>query len=117
MSDRHHHDEHAPHGHAHGDERVHAHTHGVVDPSITSTARGLWTLKWSFVGLFATALLQAGVVALSGRVALPGDTIPHFPGAAHALSLRVAVLPVRPGASQRVTPWPPPIDDVPRALS
>src|SRR5258705_13713841 len=92
MSDRHHHDEHAPHGHAHGDERVHAHTHGVVDPSITSTARGLWTLKWSFVGLFATALLQAGVVAPSGSVALLADTIHNFADAATPIPLGLAFL-------------------------
>ena len=103
MSDRHHHDEHAPHGHAHGDERVHAHTHGVVDPSITSTARGLWTLKWSFVGLFATALLQAGVVALSGSVALLADTIHNFADAATAIPLGVAFLLVRRGVTKRFT--------------
>src|SRR4029077_13260798 len=38
-----HHGEHAHHGHGH--------THGVVDPSIASTDRGLWVLKWSFAGL------------------------------------------------------------------
>jgi len=103
MSDRHHHDEHAPHGHAHGDERVHAHTHGVADPSITSTARGLWTLKWSFVGLFATALLQAGVVALSGSVALLADTIHNFADAATAIPLGVAFLLVRRGVTKRFT--------------
>jgi len=103
MSDRHHHDEHAPHGHAHGDERVHAHTHGVVDPSITSTARGLWTLKWSFVGLFATALLQAAVVALSGSVALLADTIHNFADAATAIPLGVAFLLVRRGVTKRFT--------------
>ena len=103
MSDRHHHDEHAPHGHAHGDEHVHAHTHGVVDPSITTTARGLWTLKWSFVGLFATALLQAGVVALSGSVALLADTIHNFADAATAIPLGVAFLLVRRGVTKRFT--------------
>ena len=103
MSDRHHHDEHAPHGHAHGDERVHAHTHGVVDPSITSTARGLWTLKWSFVGLFATAVLQAGVVALSGSVALLADTIHNFADAATAIPLGVAFLLGRRGVTKRFT--------------
>lgn len=103
MSDRHYHDEHAPHGHAHGDEHVHAHTHGVVDPSITTTARGLWTLKWSFVGLFATALLQAGVVALSGSVALLADTIHNFADAATAIPLGVAFLLVRRGVTKRFT--------------
>ena len=40
----------------HGQEQGHSHTHGFVDPSIASTSRGLWALKWSFVGLLATAL-------------------------------------------------------------
>jgi divalent metal cation (Fe/Co/Zn/Cd) transporter len=94
MSDRHHHDEHAPHGYA-------QHTHGVVDPSIASTARGLWTLKWSFVGLFATALLQGGVVALSGSVALLADTIHNFADAATAIPLGVAFVLVRRGVTKR----------------
>ena len=38
------------HGDHHHDEH-HGHTHGVVDPSIASTDRGLWALKWSFVAL------------------------------------------------------------------
>jgi hypothetical protein len=65
-------DEHGHDSHVHGpgDPR-HGHTHGIVDPSIASTARGLWALKWSFIGLLATALFQAVVVFLSGSVALP----------------------------------------------
>jgi len=66
------HDEHHGHGAHHG------HTHGVVDPSIASTDRGLWALKWSFVGLLATALFQVVVVVLSGSVALLADTIHNF---------------------------------------
>src|SRR5215471_426167 len=54
--DTHHHDHHR---HEHGDyEEGHGHTHGVVDPSITTTAEGLWALKWSFVVLVITALLR-----------------------------------------------------------
>jgi hypothetical protein len=37
------------HDHAHG----HGHSHGVVDPSITTSERGLWAIKWSFAGLAA----------------------------------------------------------------
>src|SRR5436190_1457101 len=44
---------HPPHGHSH--EHGHGHTHGIVDPSIASNERGLWAIKWSFVGLAATA--------------------------------------------------------------
>src|SRR6266508_4741836 len=54
------HGEHAHEGHGHG--AGHGHTHGIVDPTITTTARGLWAIKWSFVALFVTALLQLAVV-------------------------------------------------------
>src|SRR6516225_1672482 len=51
------HDHHGHHddGHGHG---KHAHTHGLIDPSITTSERGIWAIKWSFVGLAVTALLQ-----------------------------------------------------------
>jgi cation diffusion facilitator family transporter len=62
----------------------------VVDPAIASTARGVWALKWSFVGLVATALLQLGVVAVSGSVALLADTIHNFADAGTAVPLAIA---------------------------
>lgn len=92
----HHHDHDERHGH-------HAHTHGVVDPSIASTERGLWTLKWSFAGLFVTACLQAVVVALSGSVALLADTIHNFADAATAIPLGIAFVLARQGATRRFT--------------
>ena len=81
----------------------HGHAHGVVDPSIASTARGLWTLKWSCVGLTATALLQTIVVAFSGSIALLADTIHNFADAATALPLGVAFWLARRGATRRFT--------------
>jgi cation diffusion facilitator family transporter len=68
----------------------HTHTHGVVDPSIISTQRGIWVIKWSFIGLFVTALFQIVVVLLSGSVALLADTIHNFGDAATAIPLWVA---------------------------
>jgi Co/Zn/Cd efflux system component len=56
--------------HAHDHDHVHGHTHGVVDPTIATTARGIWAIKWSFLILAATALLQLVVVYFSGSVAL-----------------------------------------------
>ncbi len=61
---------HHAHGHDHGAGHRHAHSHGIVDPSISSTDRGLWALKWSFVALMVTAAIQTGVVVLSASVAL-----------------------------------------------
>jgi len=82
------------HPHGHGDDHRHAaghrHTHGVIDPSIATTDRGVWALKWSFAGLFATALVQVAVVAVSGSVALLADTIHNFADAATAIPLWIA---------------------------
>lgn len=75
------------HDHAHHEP---GHTHGVADPSIASSERGIWAVKWSFVGLFVTALLQAVVVVLSGSVALLSDTIHNFGDAATAVPLGIA---------------------------
>jgi len=45
-------------------------------------------VKWSFVGLFATALVQVVVVVLSGSVALLSDTVNNF-GDAATVDIRV----------------------------
>ncbi|MGI9049740.1 MAG: cation diffusion facilitator family transporter, partial [Rubrobacteraceae bacterium] len=59
--------DHHEHAHGHGDgSGGHGHTHGAVDPSIATSERGIWAVKWSFVALMATALLQLGVVLVSG---------------------------------------------------
>jgi cation diffusion facilitator family transporter len=88
---------HVAHGHghhqhqgAHGGEGGHGHTHGVMDPSIATTERGIWAIKWSFIGLAVTALLQMLVVWLSGSVALLADTIHNVGDASTAIPLYVA---------------------------
>jgi cation diffusion facilitator family transporter len=81
----------------------HGHTHGTVDPSIATSERGIWALKWSFVGLFATALVQVVVVVLSGSIALLSDTIHNFGDALTAVPLWVAFALARLGASRRFT--------------
>jgi cation diffusion facilitator family transporter len=63
----------------------------------------MWAVKWSFVGLFVTALLQAAVVALSGSVALLSDTIHNFGDALTAVPLWVAFALTRLGTSRRFT--------------
>lgn len=68
----------------------HVHTHGVVDPSIVTSERGIWAIKWSFVGLMITALLQVAVVILSSSVALLADTIHNFGDASTAIPLWIA---------------------------
>ena len=83
------HDHDHPHGHEAGHEK-HDHTHGAIDPSLFTTERGIWAVKWSFVGLFVTALFQVVIVLISGSVALLADTIHNIGDAATAVPLWIA---------------------------
>jgi cation diffusion facilitator family transporter len=87
-----------PHAHV-----GHGHLHGVADPAIVTTARGMWALKWSCVGLLVTAGFQLVVVALSGSVALLADTIHNLGDAATALPLWVAFTLARRRPTERFT--------------
>src|SRR5919206_3044040 len=89
------------HDHQHGHGEEHGHTHGAVDPSIATSERGIWAVKWSFAALFVTALLQVVVVALSGSVALLSDTIHNFGDALTAVPLWIAFALARLGSSRR----------------
>jgi cation diffusion facilitator family transporter len=91
-----------PHVHPHG-RGEHGHTHGAVDPTIATSERGIWAIKWSFLGLMATALLQLVVVLMSGSVALLSDTIHNFGDAATAVPLGIAFALTRLGVSRRFT--------------
>ncbi|HYU79529.1 MAG TPA: cation diffusion facilitator family transporter, partial [Vicinamibacterales bacterium] len=91
------------HGHDHGESGTHGHTHGVIDPTIATTARGIWAIKWSFVILAVTAVLQIGVVFLSGSVALLADTIHNLGDAVTAIPLWIAFQLVRRKPSARFT--------------
>ncbi len=82
-------------------EYQHDHSPGVVDPSLVASERGIWAVKWSFIGLFITALVQVVVVLLSGSVALLSDTIHNFGDAATAVPLWIAFALSRLGASRR----------------
>ena len=80
----------AGHGHDHSDDKAHGHTHGVIDPTIASTAKGIWAIKWSFVILASTAAFQIFVVLFSGSVALLADTIHNVADATTAIPLWIA---------------------------
>ena len=96
--------QHQNHDHdRHRDHGSHGHTHGIVDPTITTTTRGIWAIKWSFVLLGVTAVLQLAVVLLSGSVALLADTIHNIGDAFTAVPLWIAFLLVRRSASKRFT--------------
>jgi cation diffusion facilitator family transporter len=90
------------HHHDHGHDE-HGHTHGAIDPTIATSERGLWAVKWSFVALMATALVQIVVVLLTGSVALLSDTIHNFGDAATAVPLGIAFALGRLGVSRRFT--------------
>jgi cation diffusion facilitator family transporter len=81
---------HAAHTIGHSHVAGHGHTHGVTDPSIATTDRGIWAIKWSFVILAITAGIQIGVVLTSGSVALLADTIHNVGDATTAIPLWVA---------------------------
>ncbi|KOG63096.1 MULTISPECIES: cation diffusion facilitator family transporter [Streptomyces] len=123
MSDRHRHEhgphEHGPHhhgahGHAHGSfsprHRLahlltpHSHeTAGKLDPALESSARGMRALWVSLAVLGATALAQAVVVAVSGSVALLGDTVHNAADALTAVPLGIAFVLGRRAATRRFT--------------
>ena len=88
-------------GHSHGDDEDHGHTHGVIDPTIASTSRGIWAIKWSFIILMATTLMQIAVFYFSGSIALLADTVHNFGDASTAIPLWIAFLFARRAASRR----------------
>lgn len=92
---------HRPGSHSHGDDDGHGHTHGVVDPTIATTTRGIWAIKWAFVILAVTAVAQLFIVWFSGSVALLADTIHNLGDAVTALPLWVAFVLARRPATRR----------------
>jgi cation diffusion facilitator family transporter len=91
------------HGRDHGHGGKHGHTHGVIDPTIATTERGIWAIKWSFVILAITAALQLTVVFASGSVALLADTIHNIGDSVTAIPLWIAFQLVRRKPSARFT--------------
>ena len=78
------------HHHSSAGDPEHEHVHGVIDPAILSSERGIWAVKWSFIGLMITAVLQVIIVFYTGSVALFADTIHNFGDAATAIPLWIA---------------------------
>jgi cation diffusion facilitator family transporter len=79
----------SPAGHDHG-AKAHGHPHGVIDATISTTTRGIWAIKWSFVILAITAAIQFAVVLVSGSVALLADMIHNVGDAMTAIPLWIA---------------------------
>lgn len=84
--------------------RPHSHdTAEAVDSALESSARGMRALWVSLAVLGATAAAQAAVVAVSGSVALLGDTAHNAADALTALPLAVAFVLGRRAATRRFT--------------
>lgn len=120
-----HHDDHGhDHGHEHDEQHRHDHpAHGSalrgwltglvrphshdatqkVDTELEASARGIRAVVLSFGALFVTAALQAVVVALSGSVALLGDTLHNTADALTAVPLAIAFTLGRRQATRRFT--------------
>jgi cation diffusion facilitator family transporter len=78
------------HKHAHDESSSHEHIHGAIDPTLLSSKRGIWAVKWSFAALMVTAVLQVIIVYFTGSVALWADTIHNFGDALTAIPLWIA---------------------------
>ncbi|MFI9285561.1 cation diffusion facilitator family transporter [Streptomyces werraensis] len=83
-----------PHGHEAGDK---------VDAAMETSRDGMRTLWISLVVLGVTTVVQAVIVALSGSVALLGDTVHNAADALTAVPLGIAFLLGRRAADRRYT--------------
>jgi cation diffusion facilitator family transporter len=109
MSDDHHHHDNVPSRPHPG--RLHAVGHAIrphshdrrTDTALEDSADGWRTLWVSLAGLAATAAAQAVVVALSGSVALLGDTLHNAADALTAVPLGVAFMLARRRPTRRYT--------------
>ena len=82
------------------------HSHDVadkVDTQLEGSREGMRALWISLLVLLATAVIQAGVVVLSGSVALLGDTLHNVADALTAIPLAIAFLIGRRPANRRYT--------------
>ena len=108
------HHAHDQHGHEHGRTSVlgrlrhvaRPHSHEAadkVDAAMEASAEGMRALWLSLGILGATAVIQAVVVALSGSVALLGDTLHNAADALTAVPLGIAFIAGRRPATRRYT--------------
>ena len=68
----------------------HSHDPKAVDSALFSSQRGITAVKWSLIGLAATALLQILIVSVSGSVGLLADAIHNIADAGTAIPLWIA---------------------------
>jgi len=78
------------HEHEHHHHGEHGHSHGLVDRSIVRSRAGLKAVSLSLGLLGAAALVQAGILALTGSVALLADLIHNVGDALTAVPVGIA---------------------------
>jgi divalent metal cation (Fe/Co/Zn/Cd) transporter len=78
------------HEHEHRDHGDHGHSHGLVDRSIVRSRAGLKAVSLSLGVLGAAALVQAGILVLTGSVALLADLVHNVGDALTAVPLGIA---------------------------
>lgn len=111
MGEAHRHDRHPPAGHEHGAAHdpqpdAHGHTHGVLDHDLVTHRRAVRAVWVSAVGLGATALLQLGIVAVTGSVGLFADALHNAGDVAGTASLWLAFsLSRRPSSDEYTYGW------------
>ncbi len=81
----------------------HSHAEANVDAAMETSAKGIWALKVSLLGLGATAIFQVFVVLISGSVGLLADTIHNASDALTAVPLWIAFSLGRRPANERYT--------------
>src|SRR5262249_15368712 len=81
----------------------HNHTHGTMDPALLTTERGIWAVKWSLIGLGATALFPLILVFFSGSVEWLADKIHNIADAGTAIPLWIAFILAKRQPSRRFT--------------
>ncbi len=79
------------------------HDHGGLEANFTDNAVAIRTVKWAFVILGLTTLLQIIVYLASGSVALLGDTVHNLGDALNSIPLWIAFVLARRPANKRYT--------------
>ena len=86
--------------------RLGPHSHDPVDKvdrTLEASREGLRALRWSLAGLAVTAVLQAGVFAVTQSVALLSDTLHNVADALTAVPLGIAFMLARRKPNRRYT--------------
>ena len=94
---------HSHHGDVHDHDHGHDHGHGGADALLTTSERGIFALKWSFIIMAGVGLAEIAIVMLSGSVALFADMIHNFADATTAIPLWIAFRLARRPATKTFT--------------